>query len=59
MITYIMMGLSIAWAVLMYVSDDTNTVIRSAALMLLCWFTAAYNKGFKHKNRICSTYDNK
>ena len=38
MITYIMMGLSIAWAVLMYVSD--NTVIRSAALMLLCWFTA-------------------
>lgn len=37
MITYIMMGLSIAWAVLMYISDDTNTV---AALMLLCWFTA-------------------
>lgn len=40
MITYIMMALSITWAVLMYVSDDTNTVIRSAALMLLCWFTA-------------------
>lgn len=40
MITYIMMGLSIVWAVLMYISDDTNTVIRSAALMLLCWFTA-------------------
>ena len=40
MITYIMMALSIVWAALMYISDDTNTVIRSAALMLLCWFTA-------------------
>lgn len=39
-LVYIMMALSVAWAVLMYISDDTNTVIRSAALMLLCWFTA-------------------